>query len=272
MGHSEKKNHSNKYTPSRFVRNFDKYSEITYILLWDLTLWALFVAKVVSEGPKSYFAHYTNWNWAINMIYFTGDLLTRISKDKDVRRVYLGFLFWLAYGSNWSVFFLVFLIFQENPGLLTDLAVENGGKYGMGFLINMNTVFHSLPLVGMLMYTVLAKSSLSSMIFTMLIKMKHTSYMIMSVIMSFMLPIITISIYAMCVDFQQVYGITINVGYVILIVLGVVIVFNGFTMAILYSKAARREYNNISKTKKEHETKQKHTSHSSTIEEFDQEE
>jgi hypothetical protein len=220
----------------------DKYSEVTYVVVWAIVLWGLCVAKVVSEGVQSYFSHYTNWNWTINVIYFTGDLVTRFSKDKMVRITYLGSLFWLVYGSNWSVFFLVFLMFSENPGVLTDLATQNGGKYGMGFLLNMNTVFHSLPLIAVLIYVVLAKSELAYVIKEMVSRLKNTNYVVFSFLIAFLFPILAITIYSLCVDFHKVYGMTTNIGYIILIVLGVVLIFNGTTMLFLYAKAARREY------------------------------
>lgn len=135
--------------------------------LWSVVLWILMIGKIVKSGVSKYSIHFTNWGWTLSLILFTLDILSRfdrrkVTKDSPIRTdsMITIMFFWLANGIQWEIFWLFLLIVNNNPNVLESEFKKNGGEYDDGFVFVMNTVFHVIPAIMLLLYTFLRKEAI----------------------------------------------------------------------------------------------------------------
>jgi hypothetical protein len=188
----------------------------------------LLIGKLVYESFYSYSSHFTNWNWTILGAFLLVDVVSKLLPVRWFKKHTYTFAFWLAYGSAWSVFWLVFIMFANNPGVLTDLWTEKGGKYSMGFILNMNTVFHTLPAMMMTIYLLL---NFEDVLKYNMKYLRSPSYvkLVYALVIVF-IPLYIIGIYNIVWNIKTIYGITTQLGILIVFVVGVAVVFNGLTL------------------------------------------
>jgi hypothetical protein len=200
---------------------------------WALVLVGTLIGKFMYESLTSYVMHYTNWNWTINAIFFTVDTISYISSD--LLYFNLVFFYWITNASSWIVFWVVFILFQDNPDILTDLSKDEGGDYSMGFLLNMNTLFHVLPAMFIMVYTLLRWSALKAVVNNVFHKESSQCERVSYFIIFILYPLWGIFIYYVSVDIRDVYGVTTNIWIIAAVVFGVAVIYNGVTLFLLMS-------------------------------------
>jgi hypothetical protein len=214
-----------------------------YTLICFLGALGLLIGKFLYESFESYSVHFTNWNWTIMTLFYLCDLVSRVfGRSSDFKKIVQMVLFWVAYGTSWNVFWLVFVMFSDNEGVITELWIGNGGKYSMGFLINMNAVFHYLPAFSLSIYLFLNLDDVMDA--NLEIVRPHTSviYKIVYGLFIVFMPLYFIGIYDLVLDIHQVYGITTHIALLILLAITISIVFNGFALLwvrIVYHRRRR---------------------------------
>ena len=218
-------------------------SYLIFNILWTLALWVLAIGKLVESGLGDYISHFTNWSWTMSAIFFTAETASKLfmCSERNFLALYaVGVLFWLANGMAWLVFCLVFVMFGDNPNVLTDLTTEHGGDLTMGFALNMNAVFHYLPVVVMIFYVVLQQRligwTLSELFYRKCFE-KNPFFSWSYLLYILFGPLFALGIYYSCFDIEKVYKIVTPVGILILIALFVGFVCNGITLTVL-----RRRY------------------------------
>lgn len=220
----------------------DRFFSFLLSLLWSATLVTFFVGKIVFEGLESFVTHYTNWNWTISMTYFLSDLFSYIEDPKKPYYLFtlIASWYWTMFGSAWLVFWLVFVMFQQNPAALTDLSTEHGGKFSMGFLLNMNAVFHYLPAIVATIYTFLRRKEIRRNVVAFLVN-TSTLTRVFYILPNMFGPLFYIGAYHILINIVAVYKITINPILLILIVILLDIFFVGITMMLFRYSAMRKK-------------------------------
>jgi hypothetical protein len=232
-----------------FSKNHEWHIErIAAILLfnvaWVSLLWVMFIGKLVVSGTHEYISHFTNWAWTINALFFLLDTVAKILSCANRRSgsalaLYgVGFLFWIAHGMSWLVFWLVFIMFGDNPRVLTDLA----GDYDMGFILDMDRIFHVLPSMILLIYVVLERRLIGWTIAVLVYRNSFRQgvgawfYLLGVVLFG---GLITLALYYASYDIAIVYGITTSPWLLLLLGVGVSIAFNGVVFATLRKRYVR---------------------------------
>jgi len=202
-------------------------------LLWSITLVTFLIGKIVIEGLESFVTHYTNWNWTISATYFVSDVFSYIEDPK--RPYYLFTLiatwYWTMFGSAWLVFWLVFIMFQENPDALTSLSTDEGGKFGMGFLLNMNALFHYMPAIIATLYTFLRRKDIRRNVVAFLVD-TSIALRVFYILPNMFGPLLFIGAYNILMNIVVIYGITLDPVFLFLIVILIDIFFIGVTMML----------------------------------------
>lgn len=204
----------------------EKFLTLLFIFSWTAALWTILIGKLIEDGIYNYTIHYTDWNWTINAVFFLLDLITFFPKAKKLRLPLYYLFVWIANGSSWLVFYLIFVLFEDNVQLLINMSTLGGGKYELGFLINMNTVFHILPAMFMLAYLPIRRREITRVYATIYKQFNSTVYPLY-VAFILLVPLMYIGFFEAIFDIRQIYGITLSKFYLVLIVLAVIAIMNG---------------------------------------------
>jgi hypothetical protein len=227
--------------PSRRTLFYSRLLAFFFSFLWAGVLAGMLIGKLVLEGFESYSIHFTNWNWTISTVFFLLDVLAYADPSGIIRNYVHTFAFWVANGSAWLVFWLVFIMFKDNDQVLMNLWTGNGGRYSMSFLINMNAIFHYVPAVFMLIYFALNNAQIAKAVHRILKRPKriqrsvHIAMVTTYVVIVLGTHLFFIGMYDVFADIKAVYGLTTNFGFICLTALGVSIVFNGLPLILLMS-------------------------------------
>lgn len=116
-------------------------------LLFVAVLWTGVIYKAIDDSTEDYLEHFTNWMWTFAAIYYTLDVVSLIMSTRFFEFTLLWGLWWMYSANVWVVFWLVFVMVYDNPGVLTDEFKENGGDYYAGTVLVADKVFHILPAV-----------------------------------------------------------------------------------------------------------------------------
>lgn len=119
-------------------------------VLWTLFLWAGAIATIYVDGFDVYAHYFTNWMWTINLIYYTVDLLTFVDMSGRVQFKWIAIMWWPLWGNVSQVFFLVFIMFCDNPDIIGQPAKE----YGLCPVLLVDRFKHVLPFVFGWMYMI----------------------------------------------------------------------------------------------------------------------
>lgn len=149
---------------SIFSKDHEHWIERVVVFILFNVIWTPIVVigaiyKLAQEGLHEYISHYTNWGWTISAIFFFVESISKItcSRRNIVSLYAVGFLFWLAHGTAWLVFSLVFIMFAESTEVVMSLMVEHGGQYASGTVLDLERVFHVLPAIALLFYVFLQR-------------------------------------------------------------------------------------------------------------------
>lgn len=208
-------------------------------LVWAILLWSVAVIKIHSDGINKFISHFTNWAWIFQIYLFTVDVLSRFEKKKRASFVLALIFFWIVNAITWMVFWLVWIALDNNPGLLESETKEHGGKFDSGFVFNMNTLFHVIPSIMILLYTVLRRYELRYAVAFVTDGRIFPGWMsgITATIIVFIAPGLLSTIYVTTTDIVQVYKLTVKAWLPIIVALGVILVHNVIPFVIFYLQA-----------------------------------
>jgi hypothetical protein len=207
---------------------------ISLAIVWGAALWSIGIYKIATDGAIHYFMHLTNWAWTLSAFFFLGDLMVRIKQDRQWVYGYQTVMFWVTNGVNWVVFWIVWIVLDDNPALLQQETKDYGGKYEAGFVFNMNSVFHVLPSLVLLVYTVLRREELCAGV-RLILKSRYLDILVKiayGIFVAVLQPVMILSFYVMTNDAMQVYHITTNVAIVVLTGLAVILFHNGIPFVV----------------------------------------
>lgn len=229
---------------SLFSRRHEHYLErffaiLLFNIIWTPVLLVVAIGKIAQAGGlHSYISHFTNWSWTASAIFFTFETASKLTcSEKNFFALFaIAVFFWLANGMAWLVLLLVPIMFSENADILTDLTVEHGGHYSMGFALNMNYVLHYCPPFVLLFYVLLQRRligwTMQSLLYR---KCFHVKPLSSWLYLGYVLfgSLFALGLYAVCFDIRKVYGIETPLWILILFAILVVFVFNGITLVTL---------------------------------------
>lgn len=201
--------------------------------------WAFLIGKLFLGGIEDFSTHYTDWNWMMISIFFVMDLFTYIPNTSKLEHMLCIFFLWMTFGSAWLVFWLVFIPVAQNPNLILDLTTERGGKYSIGFVVNMHINFHVIPALLMLIYVMANSRKISKHFYRNYIEITLTGFVIVNLLALFS-PAIYIGIYRALFNLDLIYGITMRDVYIALIAVAIIIVANGIPISLFAYIAAEK--------------------------------
>lgn len=134
--------------PKKKRMGFQTLIALIAFIIWGALLWILMIGKIVmsSNGFVDYFRHFTNWSWTLSALFFLLDTIAFFLPPRAHARLRYGLAaygFWFVNGTAWLVFWIVFVILNDNPSLLQ--AISDTGGYSLGFVFCMDRIFHVLP-------------------------------------------------------------------------------------------------------------------------------
>lgn len=218
-------------------------------LVWDIILWSVAVIKIFNDGIVRFLSHFTNWAWLLQIILFTLDLISRFERKKKLAFIIALVIYWIVNAVTWMVFWLVWIALDNNPGLIEGETKEHGGKFNPGFVFNMHSLFHVIPSIIMLLYTVFRRYELRWAISWITDMQYATEWAsaIVGVLITFVNPAIISSVYVLTTNIVQVYQLTVHTWLPLLVGFGVIIVHNVivFVMFYLQVRGKRHKYPNF---------------------------
>jgi hypothetical protein len=229
-----------------------------FIFGWTMTLWIVTVYKIRSDGA-SFFTYFTNWNWMIQTLFFTLEFGSLCSGLDQLRAINLSFIFWIANGTTWLVFWLVFFMIRDNAKFFLDLSKVNGGPHELWVVLNGHALFHVLISISLLIFVIFQKDYVDDSVSLFVAWRKNVAsikkgnegslfggwrwYSFLFLLYVTLAPLAIVGIYAAIFDIHAKYGIVTGVGIIILAAVAVVISFNGFyaffNMIYLYQPKTR---------------------------------
>ncbi len=146
----------------------------TFNIVWLAVLWVLLIGKLARDGLHDFFIHLTNWGWTLQAVFFLLETLSKFwphtyllhddnnnNNNNNKRESWyvgwgrnelaltvIGFLFWTTFGTALLIMALSRFMLADNPRVLTDLQ----RWYDIGFLLDLEWLFHSVPFVMILLY------------------------------------------------------------------------------------------------------------------------
>lgn len=122
---------------------------IMVLLIFNILLvtfvWLALGAKAYVDTLEEYVEHFTNWMWTFMAIYYTFDIVAMLMINRFFESVLLSWVWWIYFSNAMVVFWLVFIMLYDNPGILTDEFEENGGDTYAGTILDGDRVFHIIP-------------------------------------------------------------------------------------------------------------------------------
>lgn len=222
------------------VSRFEKGLAYVAFFLWTILVFLLGIGKLSLDGFGGYAIHFTNWQWTIQGFFFLTDILSLFDKTGFYTFYVVTIGFWLTNGVTWVVFVLIFVVLGENPDLLINMSDRGTGTLSLGLIMDFDRVFHVLPALMIFLYLFLRRD-----------KIAFNSYFFMNnhdndwgiqlayAGISMGSTIYFALIYFAITDVNKVYGITLNIGYIMLIGIAVLVIFNLIPFMVFYVKYAK---------------------------------
>lgn len=226
----------------RGVSKFEKWVAVVIFTVWAATILVLGIGKIVMDGMERYLVHFTNWSWTLNGALFVLDLLSLTDGSGYYTFCIVSMFFWLVNGVSWSVFWLIFIVLYENPDLLITMSNRGTGDQPLGFIMDMDRVFHVLPALMTLLYMFLRRDKLAFISHFYLSKINSIHVRFFYGLASMISPAVVALMYFSTNDVNEVYGITANIGWIFGTALLSLIVFNLIPFMIFYVKYANPKH------------------------------
>jgi hypothetical protein len=215
---------------------------VMFNIVWTLVLLGIMIGKLVETGGHEYIIHYTNWCWTANVIFYLletiGQLYSASLVHHGTRNAFMvgvvGGVFWIANGMSWLVFWLVFVMLADNSNILLDMTTGYGGQYTLGFVLDMDRLFHVLPALFNLLYCFLRKKQLAFAIEVLAYRgsFNHLDTWVYLLYILFG-PLLSLVFYIVSYNISQIYGITTPLAILIFLAIAVVLIFNGATFLVV---------------------------------------
>lgn len=234
-------------------RVFNKHHELViekitdgffFLVLWPVFIWTLLIGKLVKSGAHDFIIHFTNWNWAMNAIFFTVRLVGRLphiishkESPRNMISLYAnGCLFWITNGMAWLVFWLVLFMLGDNPWMLIEMATD----LDLGIILDMERVFHVFPTLFLLIYWALHGDEIAWPLRVLVYRKSFDTfpssawaYFIFNVLFG---GLLVMAIYFACFDMQSVYGIVTSISLIACVSVAIAFVLNGIMFVNLRRK------------------------------------
>ena len=130
---------------------------LVLVLAWTGVLLASLIWRGVNESLSDQVSHLTNWSWNIATIFYTLDLLSHLDPTGKLALVNVLAFFWMTFGLQFVVFWLMFIALKENPNLILDASTMQGGDLPLGTVLDGDRLLHVVPVIVNILYLVLAR-------------------------------------------------------------------------------------------------------------------
>ena len=219
--------------------SYEKIILITICIFWVIVVWLLGLGKIFLDGLVNYAIHFTNWSWTINGVYLLLDLVSCLDKTGKLSFYVISIGFWLVNGVSWIVFTLIFIVLHDNPDLLINMSDRGSGEQTLGFIMDMDRVFHVLPALVILLYMFMRRDKIGLVVYVFMNKRENQyalrfNYAFISMIS----PVLFTIIYCITVDIYAIYGITTRLLYIVLIGFVTLVVCNIVPFIVFVRKYA----------------------------------
>lgn len=251
------KDRENETLESEKMRNVrdvtDKTIMTVFLFIWSMALWMTAIYKLRNDGLL-FFHYFTNWNWTIQIIFFTLEFGAIFSGIKKLRIINLSFVFWIVNGTTWLVFWLVFFMIRDNQQFLLKMTTLEGGPYEFWVVLYGHVLFHILISIVMLIFIIFQKKYIDDSVTITLLQTtvardgeslideehedecipfctpsmyEHWSWKsVVYLLFVTLTPIVILGIYCLTFDIHNTYGITTNMGLLFVCAIVVVLIFN----------------------------------------------
>ena len=208
-----------------------------FFTLWTFFIDVIMIGKII-DNAHEYIIHFTNWTWTANALFWTADFfcsLYSLSQPKKYKNFYTLFIlsvpFWITNGMSWLVFWLVFIMFADNSNILLNLTTINGGEYTLGFVLDMDRVFHVLPPIFCLLYCFFRRKAFAWAIKIILYRGAFSNFFSWLYILTIVFgPLIALIFYCVSYNIEYIYGISTPLVMLIFLSIAVALIFNGIPL------------------------------------------
>lgn len=212
---------------------------IILFLGWAAVLWVVAIVKIARDGFSRFISHYTNWAWFFSAFLFTLDLISRVERGKERRLAFIIalFFYWVVNATCWLVFWLVWIALDNNPGLIEKETKDHGGEFESGFVFNMHALFHVLPSLMMLVYTVLRRDEIRRAVGFVTDEILFPDLgtrIVFSIIVTTVSPALIGGVYFGTTNVVSVYKLTVSAVVLVFTGLGVIALFNALEFLLFY--------------------------------------
>jgi hypothetical protein len=226
---------------------------LSFILFsgWTTVLWILLIGKMVlgDDGVQDYFRHFTNWSWTLSALYFLIDVIAYVLPRRwrlRVRYFLITYCFWWVSGTAWLVFWIVFVILNDNPLLLTN--ISDSGGFSLGLVYCMDRIFHVLPPLVLWLYALFRRTYFYAALFHRYRQVQRWPVSgkiawIMYVFGSTIAPLPLLFVYWFVFDIGQVYGLHAPIALLASLGAGVLLVSNLAPLTLLYEYSGQSRSN-----------------------------
>lgn len=227
---------------------------LSFILFagWTVVLWSFLVGKMMlgDDGVKDYFRHFTNWSWTLSAVFFLVDVVAYVLPRRQWRlRVRYGLAmygFWWVNGTAWLVFWIVFVILNDNPFLLTD--ISKSGGYSLGLVYCMDRIFHVLPPLVLWLYALFRRTYFHAVLFNRYRQVQRWPISgkiqwALYVFGSTLAPLSLLLIYWLIFDIGTVYGLQSPIAILASLGATVLLVSNLAPLTLLYEYSTQSRSN-----------------------------
>lgn len=216
------------------------------LVSWTGVLWLLFIGKILlsDDGAAGYFRHFTNWSWTLSAVFFLVDVVTYTLPKRAthfVRFQLAAYGFWLVNGAAWLVFWIVFVILNDNPRLLQNISDDGG--YSLGLVYCMDRIVHVLPPIALWLYASFRRNYFYAVMyswFRVLVKRKSDYYKLLWITylgVSVLAPVPILLIYWLIFDINNVYGLQSPTLVLTAIGAAVLLTSNLIPLTVLYHRS-----------------------------------
>lgn len=169
--------------------------------------------------------HYTSWNWIFNTVFFLLERIAHVvdffNQSGELTWIVYNFFLWVIQGSNWIVFWLVFVILYQNPDILLEHTKEEGGEYTLGQVVLGDRLLHVIPVIAFLVFFILKLPDIVKYVQWWRKHNRLPFYLFSNTLITLLL----VGFYRLLFDAREVYGITLAPGFSFLVILGTTLVF-----------------------------------------------
>jgi len=242
---------------------FTRVLLLLFLAVWSAILWTVLIYKLINDGG-SFFRFFTNWNWILQTLFFTFEFFANAFLSRNLSMFDLTLFLWFVWGTTMLVFWLVFLMFHDNPQFILNMMTIFGGPYASWVVLDANAVFHVLIAFSMLVYAFIQKKQILDSVYPAVYRKAlskhrksktddgetwdesenypqcdiacgccHSTISVPFLLYVFLGPLALIGIYSLICNIQMTYGITTNLWLVSLFAILIVFIFSVLPVIVI---------------------------------------